>query len=105
TTFAQRGRLGAQVVDPVDQDRPLALEVVREENVRRLFGQLEHGHPGAHSLDREHQLRSERIDEELRVPGYVVTRRVQVLELLKWGHMSLAMPKKQPRCSPSCIVR
>jgi len=100
----QRGDRLAQVVDTIDVDRAVALEVIREQDVRRPVGQLDHRHARAHALDRERELAAKHVGEELRVRGDVIGRGVQIVELQK-RVQDFAIPKKQPRCSPSFIER
>ena len=74
-----------QVGDPVDEDRPVSLEMVGEQEVWRSPGQLEHGHPGTHPLDRENDRGAQHLGEMRRFGGHVPAGRIDEVELLE-GH-------------------
>src|SRR2546429_1905085 len=102
SALLQVGDSLTQVFDAIDVDRSFALEVVGEQHMWRAIRQLDHRHPRTHSLDRERELAAKHVGEEPRVGRDVGAGRVQIVELEERRQLPpLAIPKKQPRCSPS----
>src|SRR5437879_4829977 len=61
--LAQRAELLPQVRDAVYKDGRIALNVVREEEQRRRWRQLDGGNPGAHAFDGKTEPAAEHVDE------------------------------------------
>src|SRR2546429_9487055 len=102
SALLQVGDSLTQVFDAIDVDRSFAFEVVGEEHMRRTVRQLDDRHARAHSLDRERELAAKHVGEEPRVGRDIAAGRVQIVELEERRQLPpLAIPKKQPRCSPS----
>ena len=74
-----------EIRNPVDEDGPVALNMVGQEQVRRACREFEHRHACAHPLDRKHQPRPEDVDEIGGIGGNVAAGRVDVLELFEEG--------------------
>ena len=77
-----------EVGDGEHVDRPVALEVVGEQDRGRV-AEADHRDPDAAVLDREDLLRAEDVDEVAEVGGHVGARRVQVVEAAE-GHRTRA---------------
>ena len=69
----ERLERGVVVSDPVDKDRPIALEMVGEQDARRPLRQLDHRHPGPHPVDREDEAAAQRLGEVAHVRRDVAT--------------------------------
>src|SRR5207248_7686175 len=67
--------------DSVDENRPLALQVVGQQDVRGSGGELYLRHAGAHALDAEPESTTKHLGEVPHVGGDVSTGRIQVIEL------------------------
>ena len=72
-----------EVGDPIDEDRPVALEMVGQQDARRSVGQVDHRHPGAHPVDREDDAATEDVGEVRHVGRDVATGHVHVVERLE----------------------
>ena len=65
---------------------PLPFQVIGQQHVRRLLGQLDQRRARVHPLDAEQQRPAKHLGEVLRVLGDVITRRVEVVELTERRH-------------------
>src|SRR5260370_22035040 len=90
-----------EVFDPGDENRPLALEVVGEQNVRRPIGELDLRDPRAHSLDCERQPATEHASEVLRIGGDVGTGRVEIVDLYERERHGPAPRRHAAKVSPA----
>ena len=65
---------------PVDEDRPISLEVVGQQDEGRVLGEPDGGDPRPHRIDREHHFAAEDLAEEREIFGHVTARHVQEVE-------------------------
>lgn len=69
-----------EIAHPEDQNGTLALEVIGEQEVRRLLRELDHRDASAHSFDREDDPSPKDVGEVLAIGGDVAARHVDEVE-------------------------
>src|SRR5688572_18007932 len=72
-----------QVCYSVDEHRPVALQVVGEDELRGTVGKLQQRDAGAHALDGEHDARAEHLLEVILLSGNITARAVDIVEPLE----------------------
>lgn len=75
------GQRGRKVVHPIDEDRPIALDVICEHEERRAAGQPDRRDPGPAGLDGEDQLATQDVGEVRGFDRDIVARAIQEVEL------------------------
>src|SRR5439155_3337822 len=83
-----------KVVDPIDEDRLLALEMTRQQDAGRVVRQFDHRHPRAHPLDGEDEASAEDRGEVAHIAGDVAARHVDEIEPLERHTASVSGPKR-----------
>src|ERR1700690_4444408 len=73
-----------EALNAVDEDRLVALEVIREDDRWPLGGQLDHGDPAAHRLDRKDEASTKDVTKVAHVGDHVASRCVDVVEAVEW---------------------
>jgi hypothetical protein len=74
-----------EILDAVDEDRPLSLKMSSQQHRRRVGVQAHHRHPRPERLDREDQLATQAGGEMLDVPRYVAAWKVDELQAAEHG--------------------
>src|SRR5207247_1473656 len=76
-----------EVGHAVHQDRLVAVEVVGQQDERRVVAHRDRRDPRAHALDGEHEPAAQHVGEEHHVAPDVVAGRVQEVELLEGSYL------------------
>ncbi len=94
-----------EVRNAVDEDGPVAREVTREQQRRRIRAQAHHRHACPECLNREHQLRTQSVGERLHLGRHVAAGEVDEIEPVEHGRRQLRTVRAQAAEAASASSR